>query len=107
MFAACANKLQTPPHMKIGDTLVSIFGYDARIATFYRVVGTTPKSIKVAELLDVTHTGNWDDGTSAPQSNSRLGHTFTKRLKGDALDMGTYGYARVWNGTPVHTYNHH
>jgi hypothetical protein len=106
MFAACANKLQTP-HMKIGDTLVSIFGYDARIATFYKVVGTTPKSIKVAELLDVTHTGNWDDGTSAPQSNSRLGHTFTKRLKGDALDMGTYGYARVWNGTPVHTYNHH
>lgn len=93
--------------MKIGDTLVSIFGYDARIATFYKVVGTTPKSIKVARLLDIDHTGNWEDGTSAPRPDSRLGETVTKRLKGDALDMGTYGYARLWNGTPVHTYNHH
>ena len=93
--------------MKIGDTLVSVFGYDARIATFYRVVGLTPKSVKVAELIDIDHTGNWESGTSTPRSDSRLGTVRTKRLKGDALDMGTYGFARLWNGLPVHTYNHH
>lgn len=93
--------------MKVGDTLVSIFGYDARIATFYRVIGTTPKSVKVVELLDKIDTGDWTDGTSAPHPQSRLGPVNTKRLKGDALDMGTYGFARLWNGTPVRTYNHH
>jgi hypothetical protein len=93
--------------MKTGDILVSIFGYDARIATFYRVVGTTPKSVKVVELIDKINTGDWTDGTSIPDPQSRLGNMNTKRLKGDCLDMGTYGYARLWNGTPVHTYNHH
>ena len=93
--------------MKIGDTLVSIFGYDARIATFYKVVGFTPKSVKVAQFIDTINTGNWDDGTSVPNPQSRMGKVVTKRLKGEALDMGTYGFARVWNGTPVRTYNHH
>ena len=97
--------------MKTGDILVSTFGYEARIATFWKVVGKTAKSVKIARMLDGVATGDWSDGTSSANPNSRLGKTVTKRVMssydGSDCVKTEYGYAYAWDGKPVKTYNHH
>lgn len=97
--------------IKVGDILISTFGYDARIACFWKVVARTQKSLKIARLLDHDKTGGWDAGTDKPAKDSRLGEVKTKRLivKYDDTEMVNtgYGFASIWNGEAVNTYNHH
>ena len=97
--------------MKIGDILVNTFGYDARIATFWKVVGKTAKSVKIARMLDTYSTGDWSDGTTAAKTDSRLGNVTTRRLTNSYDNRPCvkteYGFAYVWDGKPLRTYNHH
>lgn len=98
--------------MKTGDILVSTWGYEARIASFYKVVGTTPKSVKIAELVDHIRTGDWVGGTSKPDPNSRHGNIMTKRVMSNyagvpCVKINSFSTAYKWDGNPVQTYNHH
>lgn len=99
--------------IEVGDILVSTFGYDARLACFWKVLKRTAKSVTIARLLDHDRTGDWCDGTDAPAKNSRLGETMSKRVKPswqegeETFNTGGYGYAYQWDGKPVRTYNHH
>lgn len=98
--------------MKPGDILVSTWGYEARLATFFKVIGVTAKSVKLAELVDQVRTGDWMSGTAKPAPNSRLGETVTKRVKANyagtpCVKINSFSTAYKWDGNPIQTYNHH
>jgi hypothetical protein len=97
--------------IKLGDILVSTYGYDAGLANFYKVVARTAKTVKICRLHDIVHTGNWVDGTAAPKPDSRMGDMLTKKIHVghngyEYLDTDL-GMASLWDGKPVNTYNHH
>lgn len=96
--------------IKTGDILVSTWGYDACLATFYKVLKRTPQTVSVVEL-DQQHTGSWHAGTAMPLSSRRPGKPKSFKVHSHAgyeyiLPRGAYT-ARKWNGMPVATYNHH
>lgn len=97
--------------IKIGDILVSTYGYDARLAAFWKVVARTAKTVKICRLRDIIHTGTWADGAAAPMPNSKMGVMLTKKIQ---IEHTGYEYVRtdrgeasLWDGKPVNTYNHH
>lgn len=98
---------------KEGDVLVSTWGYDARLATFWKVLKVTAKTVKIVELKDQRHTGDWFKGTSEPILNDNYGKVENPRIKDfrsdgvKCLKTKDYGYAYLWDGKPVNTYNHH
>jgi hypothetical protein len=65
--------------IEVGDILFSTFGYEACLARFWKVVGRTAKSLKIAQILDQKHTGNWHAGTSVPVINGNLGPVMVRR----------------------------
>jgi hypothetical protein len=98
--------------IKVGDVLVSTFGYEACIPCFWKVLARTSKSLRIARLLDVKNTGNWDDGTAMPLPNSRVSDvSMLKRIhetvRCEYVDTGGRGAAYPWSGEPVTSYNHH
>ena len=98
--------------IKVGDILVSTWGYDACLADFYKVTARKNKSIYMVPLAK-SNTGDWVAGTSAPASPEvPAGPAFRRLVK----TCGSYGEyvkghsdasAFLWNGRPVSTYNHH
>lgn len=97
---------------KPGEILLSIWGYEACMASFYKVIRITPKSVVVAEFRDHLKTGNWVEGTSEPIVNENLGTPMTKQVKlfSDGkpyIRINSNSYATRWNGKAVNTYNHH
>ena len=100
-----ANKI------KVGDILVSTWGYDACIADFYKVVGRTTASLKLVRLQN-KNAGDWVAGTSEPDlGRPSYGKISTARLKsyytGSECVKVNGHIASLWNGKPVSTYNHH
>lgn len=100
--------------IKVGDILLSTWGYDACFADFYKVVGRTAASLKIV-CLQNRNTGDWVAGTSEPLVNfPATGEVITARLKNYADGPNKVEYVKVnnhiaslWNGKPVPTYNHH
>ena len=98
--------------IQVGDILYSTFGYNARLATFWKVLKHTEKSVTMARLIDNSHTGDWSDGTTAPLKNSRHGEVIRKKVKiwydysKEFVEDG-FGCAKHWDGEPIKTYNHH
>ena len=97
--------------IEVNDILFSTFGYEACLARFWKVVGRTAKSLKIAEILDNKQTGTWHDGTSTPIINSRLGPVMTRRINTagscESVETNGRGTAYPWDGQPINTYNHH
>jgi hypothetical protein len=99
--------------IEVGDILFSTFGYEACLARFWKVVGRTAKSLKIAQILDQKHTGNWHAGTSVPVINGNLGPVMVRRIiiadwnKSESVDTNGRGFAYPWDGEPIDTYNHH
>jgi hypothetical protein len=99
--------------IEVGDILVATWGYDACLATFYKVVGRTAKSLKIAKILQNINTGDWCAGTAAPKPDSDLGPVMTKRIcvanwKGEEyVSVNDSANAYPWIGIPINTYNHH
>ena len=97
--------------IKVGDILLSTWGYDACIADFYKVVGRTAASLKIV-CLQNRNTGDWVAGTSEPIVNfPATCKVITARLKsyydGSECVKVNGHIASLWNGKPVATYNHH
>lgn len=97
---------------KVGDILVSTYGYDACIAHFAKVIEVTKASVKIVRLGNSdTYKGtggmNW---TSMPDF-STSGDVETKRFKpcGDTYKVKDTSCATYypWNGKPIECYNYH
>lgn len=109
--------MKTVKKIKVGDVLVRTWGYDARLANFYKVIARTPASVKVREL-DQIRAGDWHDGTSTPTDTFKANaEEFRPRVKvmtsfRNENVMNEYvtikdNLCDIWDGNPVKTYNHH
>ena len=97
--------------IKKGDIFVSTWGYDQTNATFFQVIKTTAKSVKVRKIQK----RQWESpkgsmsGYAMPLKNrfdKRDGQLRTKRIyyydNQPRFQAGdSYGSARKWNGRPV------
>ena len=96
---------------KVGDIIVSTYGYEACIAHFAKVVAVTKASVKI-ELL-----GNIDNPTSPmtwesrPNVDSSGGEVRTKRFRacGDSYSVKDTSFSSYypWSGKPINCYNYH
>jgi hypothetical protein len=114
MNSILSPSLLSPPPVingpKVGDILVSCWGYEACIAHWAQVVGVTGKSVKLQYLgASDNHTGpmNWE---STPDLNS-AGKTVTKRFKPDGnsyrVKDSSFATFYKWDGKPISCYTYH
>lgn len=98
--------------IKVGDILVSTWGYDACLADFYKVTARKNKSIYIVPLAK-SNTGDWVAGTSVPASPEVPTGPAIRRLiktsgcSGEYVKVHAFAGAFLWNGRPVSTFNHH
>lgn len=97
---------------KVGDILVSTYGYEACIAHWAKVVAVGKNSIKIVRLgCNNKYTGGggmtWE---STPDLNT-AGNPETKRFKpiGESYRVKDSDCANfyVWGGKPISCYNYH
>lgn len=97
---------------KVGDILLSTWGYEASIATWAKVVGVTGKSVKIAYIGAIEkHTGPME-WTSLPDVNSVGKKVVTKRFTpaGSSYKVKDSSFSNFypWKGTePISCYNYH
>lgn len=96
---------------KVGDILVSTFGYEACIARFAKVVAVTKASVKVVSLrANETHNGPME-WTSVPDVDAAGEEVSTRRFRacGNTYSVrdGSISTYRPWSGKPVNCYNYH
>lgn len=95
--------------LQLNDIVVSKFGYNCSLVTFYKVIGFTPskKSVKLQELTNefVTNDGYNQAGTVIPNM-AKDTPIITKRMKEfpdgtEYIKISDYEYAYKWDNKPV------
>ena len=95
--------------MQKGDILVSAWGYEQTNIDFYKVVDTTPKSVKIVRIgqrMTNESTGAPMSEYVVPNENEIRGQVMTKRVKvfrnsGEQyVGISSYAIARKWGGNP-------
>lgn len=106
-----ANSAQTQTHnnpLKVGDILVSSWGYDQTNIEFYEVTKTTQCTVKLRRLQDrITVTGFMSGEAVPVPGHYQDDTTITRKIiKGAAcdghivnIDYCATGF--IWNGRPV------
>jgi hypothetical protein len=95
---------------KVGDILVSAWGYGQTNICFYQVVKVTPASVRLVKMQNIkTYDKSCGmSGTCIPDRNTdRFGSPFTRRVKvcniGDSayhVAICSYERAFPWDGKP-------
>jgi len=112
MNSIMAPKQEIVNGPKVGDILVSTYGYEACIAHFAKVVAVTGKSIKIVRLgNNDTHRGHSGMDWESTPDLSRTSLPQTKRFKacGNSYSVKDTSFSTyfLWNGKPVTCYNYH
>ena len=96
---------------KVGDILVSTYGYEACIARFAKVVAVTKASVKIEHLGTIENPTSPMTWESRPNIDSTGGTVQTKRFKaiGETYAVKDSSFATFfpWNGKVVNCYNYH
>lgn len=96
---------------KVGDILVSTYGYDACIAHFAKVVGVTKASVKIEQLGNIENPTSPMTWESTPNVNSTGGTVSTRRFRpcGNTYSVRDTSFSTFfpWSGKPVNCYNYH
>lgn len=105
------NKPAVTNGPKVGDILVSTYGYEACIASFAKVVGVTKASVKIQMIGGIAdHTGpmTW---VATPDINRVGDEVSTRRFRacGDSYSVKSTSFSNFypWSGKPVNCYNYH
>ena len=93
---------------KVGDILVSSWGYDQTNVQWYQVVGVTPKSVKIREIKGRVQETGFMSGESVPipdafTNNLWFGEQKTARVNSHGwVNITSDGYitAQKWDGNP-------
>ena len=95
--------------LQVNDIVVSKFGYNCSLVTFYKVIGFTPskKSVKLQEFTNkfATNDGYNQAGTVIPNLPNDTS-IITKRINEfsdgtDYIKINDYEYAYKWDNKPV------
>lgn len=111
------NSKQASHSYKEGDILVGSFGYDATAVEFYKVIGVTPKGVRLVPLKGVEESrqglgvyvvptdevNNYALCFSYSSKSREQGYIFRKVEKSGSVN--TYGpiYATKWQGEAEYT----
>ena len=96
--------IRTP---KVGDVLVSTWGYDQTNADFYVVIKVGAKTVELAQASNVETPVPNSGGMygEAVPNVEHLGPAFLKKVKqeveGYSVKMHSYSSAYLWSGKPV------
>ena len=96
---------------KVGDILVSTWGYEASIAHWAKVVAVTAKSVKIQYLSAIEkHTGPME-WISTPDLHSGGNKIVTRRFnpcgEGYRVNDSSFSSYYKWDGKPQSCYNYH
>ena len=98
--------------IKAGDILVGKYGYEADIASFYKVLKRTPKQVVIVELEQHRCYDGCMDWTSVP-TDVTCGKVLRRKVKqnwnhgGEHVSINSYQSAYVWDGHTERCYNYH
>lgn len=104
---------QAPHPFKVGDVLVSVYGYSMTRATFYQIVEVpTPRKVALVTLRQYYSSGDHHSGSVMPvlppegglAEGPRRVH-MVSMAKGypRVVGMDSTSSVNLWNGKPVHT----
>lgn len=104
--------------LKVGDILVSCWGYDACLYNFYEVVGLTKTMARLRELktkiAGQTDYAVYNGSLIAPVTEGAerfAGGAFTRKPHRYGCDISvaisSYEFAHIWDGKPRDEYNAH
>lgn len=96
--------------MQIGDILVSSYGYNCSLVSFYKVVRVTKASVYLQELRYkfTEHDGYGQAGKVIPSNEESSSEPFMRRVgrhnynNQEFVAISKYEYAYAWDGNPVH-----
>lgn len=94
---------------KVGDILVSSWGYEQTNVDFYQVVGITPKCIKIREISGQFKETGYCCGYTIPspdhfKESIWFGKEKTARVdKYGSVKIHGCSYAHKWDGRPRYT----
>lgn len=110
METATKSSARTP---KVGDILVSSWGYGQTNVDFYKVTKLSPsgKSITIQSIKSVTTETGFMSGNSVPavphEVSDYKGEPMTKRVNltndGYSVSIASYASACLWDGKPRYT----
>lgn len=86
-----------------GDILVSTYGYNRTINTFYKVTRRTEKSVWIKELKKrmTSHDGYGQNGYEAPTDKVISGEILCRICKNGTIHVSRYASALyLWDGQP-------
>ena len=90
---------------KIGDVLYNSFGYDMTLNDFYKVIGTTPKSIKLQPIASEIISGGGYTGEEKPIDKPINRPIITARVTGKDNAKYKDKYLRRTDWDTEHYYN--
>jgi hypothetical protein len=89
--------------VEVGGIYYTSWGYDQTNVDFYQVVGRTAKTVQYIGLGKTVH------GTDCPAADKVVADTtikgkevHTAKINGNGWRIGTFRFARPWNGQPQH-----
>jgi len=96
------RRSETHP-LKLGDILVSTWGYEQTNVDFYEVTRVvSSRSVEIRELAQERKDTLWLQGTSMPCKGQYVGEPMVKRAgKTGRVRLTDYSSAGPWDGRPV------
>ena len=83
--------------LKVGDILVSSWGYDQTNISWYQVVEISEKTVKIQEIGSKSAQGN----NVVPIKGNFVGQPMLKKvLPSKSIRITSFAYAHPWNGEP-------
>lgn len=104
LVAARKAERSRPHTLKIGDVLVSSWGYSMTLVDFYEVIEITKHGATLEKIGDTLVTGEAGySGTLVADPAQRTGKTLKVRVPADnSPKVRDNGWARVWDGKPCY-----
>lgn len=98
------ERVQYKHNLKVGDILISSWGYDQTNIDFYEVVEVGEKSVKIREIDGRTLPSNEPSQDKVVPAPGRYkGPVMTKMVgTGDSVKVRSFAWAHKWDGTPAY-----
>lgn len=102
-YIAKAKAERSKPHsLKVGDILVSSWGYEQTNIDFYEVVEVKgAATVVIRELAQTREPTEWEQGRAMPVPGEYIGEPMLKRSGPDnSVRIASYAHAYKWDGRP-------
>lgn len=88
--------------LKVGDILVSSWGYEQTNVNYFQVLRITGKSVEIQGIRKHSHgEDGFMTGKCEPIANDFFGKKMMKRyVPGQSIRISSYEYASKWDGKP-------